>query len=374
MWRPRVPDEIDSLFPDLQGLLNADWGNSPGSPLTADPEHGGVSAESLDAYLRENAGRPLIRGVGTSGGGTTVPQPPVVEVPPPSPGEGDEEEEPEAEPPLGEPPAPPPSPTEVPDAITVGDQVFTREQLEAFARFRSDLDRDARLQELLTAYYTGQLPQPAAPAAPPVPTAPSAYVPSAQAPPLGQLLSFTEDDDPRFVQLMQVVQAQQQQIAQLAQATENVAQSNVARSNADMQALVDRAANSFKEQHSLTDEEIQRLRLSASRMNSMESLMRGFDPITGAPQRPDILAATDRALEIAYYADPQLRQRMIDEAIAANRERNRHRQKLAGVGGSSGSVSRTPQEAPRPGSQASHNAMVEEVGQMLSGTWSEPGR
>lgn len=371
-----MPDEIDSLFPDLQGLLTADWGNSPGSPLSADPEHGGVSAESLDAFLRENAGRPLIRGVQNTGGGTTTPQAPVVaETPPPSPGEGDGEEldegeapppEPAPAPPPTTPPAEPPIP-EAPDVIAVGDQVITRAQLEALARLQRDVQMDPRLQAVLTQYYTGQ---PAPAPAPPGTPAP-AYVPEAPAPPP---LTFSEDDDPRFVRLMQLVAAQQDQISRLASATQSIADTNIARSNADAQALVDRAAASFQEQHGLTAEETKRIRLSASRMGAFEALMQGFDPITGVPQRPDILEATDRALEIAYYADPQLRQRMIDEAIAQNRERNRHRQKLAGVGGSSGAVSRTPAEPPRPGTPASHSALVEEVGQMLAGTWTEPGR
>jgi hypothetical protein len=109
-------------------------------------------------------------------------------------------------------------------------------------------------------------------------------------------------------------------------------------------------------------------------MGTMTSLMQGVDPVTMEFKRPDVLGATDRALEIAYYADPQLRQRMIDEAIASNRGRDRHRQKLASIGGSSGPVSRQPQEVPRPGTQAARTAMVEEVGQMLAGTWAEPGR
>lgn len=378
-----MPDELDSIFPDLQGLLTADW-DTQASGLATDPEHGGVTAESLDQFLREQLSRgiPGIGGVPTSGGGsTTSAAPAYAETPPPSPEaepdepEPDEEEAPETAPPL-EPEEAEPAPVQpdAPDVVTINGRAWTRDQLEAFARFSDSLDQDPSLQSLLTSYYTGRLetlqqpPQQAAPAFP-VQPAPAAYLP----PPAPPAPALDEYEDPRIVALQQQIAQQNTYIAQLAQAQQLQAQQQVAQSQQAASTLMNRASASFAEQHGLTDDEVLRLRKSASRMGHIDAFMSGIDPITNAPTRPDLLSATERALEIAYWADPALRQREIDRAMERQRERNRKRQRLAGVGGSSGSVSRTP-TAPAPGTQDARAAMVAEVGQMLSGTWTEPGR
>ena len=387
-----MPDaELDSLFPGLTDILHsADWTPAAGGVLQADPDHGGVTDDSLKAFIeaRMAQGIPALHELATSGGGTVEPrvaQTPAAAVVDPEPeNDEDEDEEPEAgsdpgtpPPDTGEPvepvtsgsPAPAATGQEAPpDLIEIGGRSYTREQLEAFGRFSESLDTDPNLQQLLTSYYTGRfdaLLQPAPTAAP----APVAAAPDlSQALPAGGL----DLDDPNIATLVGYLQAQQAQIAQLQQATQTVAQQSVARSTQEAAALMNRAAASFAQEHSLGEEDMRRLRSSAARLQVLEPLMTGIDPITGAPVRPDLLAATERALEIAMYADPTSRQRMIDAALSAKREVSRKRQKLAGVGGSGSGVSRQPVAA-RPGTPESKKAMTDEVAAMLAGTWTDNG-
>jgi hypothetical protein len=381
-----VPDaELDSLFPGLTDILHsADWTPTAGSILQADPEHGGVTDDSLKAFVeaRMAQGIPALHELPTSGGGAATPRVASAPVIDQQPDEGEDDEgddgpgsepvEPPEEPVEsgGEPPEPgavAPGQEASPDVITVDGRQLTRDQLEAFVRFSESLDADPNLQQLLTSYYTGRfdaLLQPPA-AAPVTPAAPDL---SQAALPTGGL----DLEDPNIAALVGAIQAQQAQIAQLQQATQSVATQTMARSAQEAAALMNRAAASFQKEHELSDDDIRRLRTSASRLGVLEPLMSGIDPITQVPVKPDLLSATERALEIALYADPTYRTKMVEQAMAANRERSRKRQRLAGVGGAGSGVSRTP-VAPRPGTPESKSAMLAEVAAMQAGTWQDPG-
>jgi hypothetical protein len=124
---------------------------------------------------------------------------------------------------------------------------------------------------------------------------------------------------------------------------------------------------SFAQQHSLSPDEVSRIRLAAGRMNVLDSLMSGIDPITGAPSKPDILTAVERSLEIAMYADPSFRSKVFQQEVKANRATMQKRKKLAGIGGNSGSA---PRSTPPP--ENPHQAMLAEVASMFSGSWNEP--
>jgi hypothetical protein len=398
-----VPDDdLTSIFPGLDArLLDMGWTGQTGSGLATDPEHGGVTAEAIDAHIRGlvQQGRAFTPGIATSGGDVAPAHAPgapgmfgaagMTDVPPPPPAAPDELDEPDepddgsvepdnqGEPAPAEPlsPATPAPPT---DLIEIDGRQYTREQLEAFARFSSEWETDPALKQLVTAYYQGRFDvlgrqlsgQPAPAAFAPPAAAPAAYVPAAA--PAAPPLTFDENDDPRVVAMFRQMEEQNRQIADLTRGLQARDASQVVQAAQTQQAIVERGARSFQEQHSLTDDEIRRLRGIAGRMGHIDVLMTGVDPITNLPARPDLLESTERALEIAMYADPYFRQRMIDAALAAQQTRNRKRQKLAGVGGSSGSVSRTA-TAPAPGTPAARNAMIGEVGQMLAGTWTEPG-
>ncbi|HXA31494.1 MAG TPA: hypothetical protein VNV87_04485 [Acidimicrobiales bacterium] len=361
-----MPEDLD-LPSDIRDLLNADWDTSPsnGHGLVSDPDSGGVSAESLDAYLA-NLRKPILSPLATTGGGIVEGTVPTAETLPPESEPEDDEEAPEPPPAadISTSPVEPP-PLDSPETVDINGRAWTREQLEAFARFSDSLDSDPALQSLLTSYYTGRLDalqgqQTGA-------SAPAAYVPPAQAP-APAAPEFDEADDPRLILLANQLRQQQAQIQQLTQATQATAEQQIVRSAQEAESLMTRAAKSFQEQHALEDTDIVRLRQTAARMRVLEPLMSGIDPITGAPSRPDILSATERALEIALFADPAFRQREIDKAMAVTRDRNRKRQKLAGVGGSGGSVSRTPASA-APGTAQSKQQMTAEVAEMMAGTW-----
>jgi hypothetical protein len=73
--------------------------------------------------------------------------------------------------------------------------------------------------------------------------------------------------------------------------------------------------------------------------------MAGTDPITGQPVPVDREFAVRRALEIAYYSVPDYRNREYQSQVKSRAQDQQRKQRLAGIGGSSGSV---PRQTPIP--------------------------
>ena len=131
------------------------------------------------------------------------------------------------------------------------------------------------------------------------------------------------------------------------------------------------AASSFAKDNNLQREEVDYLSQVAARLGVLPQLMQGIDPVTGSPVRVDEIGAMQRALEIAMYQVPEYRDRAFRTSVENMRQENEKRKKLGAVGGSSGSVARTT-APPKPGSPEAKREMLQEVGAMLSGDWSDP--
>jgi hypothetical protein len=83
------------------------------------------------------------------------------------------------------------------------------------------------------------------------------------------------------------------------------------------------------------------------------------------------MKAMERSLEIAMMMVPEYRDREFKRSVTTQQEQAKKRKLLGAVGGSSGSVARTT-PPPQPGTPEAKRAMLQEVGSMLNGEWSDP--
>lgn len=219
---------------------------------------------------------------------------------------------------------------------------------------------DPVLQQMVAHYFAGGGAAVPSPATAPPPAAPAATDPNA-------IPEDVDLDDPTIKFLYD---AHQQTAAQLAQVTGVLQQTLAANERAAREtsdSLYRQASETFRDAHGLTDDDVQILAKTAAGLNILPALMSGIDPVTQLPSRADPLAAINRALEIAYFATPEYRDRAIVDETARQAARDTKRRKLAAVGGNSGSVARS---TPAPTTeQGRRDAMLREVGEMMTGNW-----
>jgi len=125
--------------------------------------------------------------------------------------------------------------------------------------------------------------------------------------------------------------------------------------------------SSFGTDYSLPPNVLQQVRETAARLGAANSYMNGVHPVTGLPVRPDPAEAVRTALNIAYRSTPSAIDLEQQRTIQRAQQQAEHRQRLAGVGGSSASVPRTPPQPTNPTDRKT--AMISEVGEMLNGSW-----
>jgi hypothetical protein len=243
-----------------------------------------------------------------------------------------------------EPPAIPPvpsPPTVNPDLIPVGDgRYLTKAQIDYYAGIDARLGQDQAFRDHVAAYGK-PAPKPATP--PDI---------DLDDPNIKFLYEQNLELQRRIAQTGQVVtQTQQQQQEELANRTV---------------ALVNRAAASFQKEHELTDDQMKSLRVAAANMGAVNTYMDGRDPITNEPiPNPDILGAIDRALTIAFRARDDFVQESQDKTVRRQLDNKTRRQKLAKIGGNSGSQPRTP---PVPtDAKGRREAMLAEVTAFMNG-------
>jgi len=133
------------------------------------------------------------------------------------------------------------------------------------------------------------------------------------------------------------------------------------------ETLVESVVSKFGNDYALPSNVLQSVRETAARLGAANSYMNGVHPVTGMPVRPDAAEAVRTALNIAYYATPAAQSLERERTIQRAQQDAQHRAKLAGVGGSSASVSRTPPQPTTPADRKT--AMIAEVGDMLNGSW-----
>lgn len=411
-----MSDELDlnELFPNLANYFDG-GSNSGGSSVPA--EHGGVTDEQVQAYFQQRMGRTL-NPVNSSANpnvplqfrsGTTAPAPtPGWDGPPPArsqqdvPATGPNENAPPSTPaelphPFQEgenedsPPddsqgnspqgaAPTGTDTSPPAVIDLGDgRQISRELVDAYEQFNARLAQDPELQALITDYLSGSVRRPVpeneggGAVGPPAGSAvlpPSPY----DTPPPDLDLSdpviatMWNANKTAWEQQQAFLRQQQEAISQLTGVVQQQYNEQAERARRDNEAVIAMAAQSFAKDHALSDDEVKQLRMIAGRMNILPTLMSGVDPITGAPSTPDPAKAVQRALEIAYFSNPEYRAKEFARQQDQAKEGQRRKAKASSLSGSSGS---SPRSTPAPTTPESKRAaMVAEVAAMLNGSWS----
>ena len=333
--------------------------------LATDPEHGGVTDEMLEQFFADNPTlRPLApiaeqTGVPPVGDADTEPS-----APPTTP-EPATEEPGEGEPPeTTEPSAEPEPPAETPEEgafYEFDGQRYPASQVEAAARFQSQLVNDPQLQLLIRNYLAGGVAAESAPPASPV---------GEGSAPTGPPIEL-DLDDPQIRALYGVIQQQQERLDGLQFGLNASVTAQQMQQRNTVNAALEVAQATFAKDHNLKPEDMHHLSQVAARMNVIPSLLSGIDPITGAPSTPDYQVAFGRAFEIAMNVVPEYRDREFRRSVQTQQDDAKKRKLLGAVGGSSGSVARTT-PPPRPGSPEAKRQMLAEVGSMMDGNWSDP--
>lgn len=300
----------------------------------------------LLAYVEERLGRPL---------DTSEPDPDEVEE---DTDDDDETAEDDSEPGEGEsePPLPSAAVSED-DLIEVEPGItLTRGQAKSYKQFEAILNGDPELYRLLDEHIhqppaAGGVSSPASPAVDPPAAAPS-------------LPELTPEDleDPTIAALYATAQAQQARAAQQEQQIRQLTDVTVTREQEEVTHLILQGKESFAKERTLTPDEMNRVEAVALRMNVIPSLMRGVDVITGETVPRDRAAALNRAFDIAYNYLPEFRERAIEAAVIDRAKTTKRKQKLAGIGGASGSV---PKNIPIHNQTDRRNAMIAEVAGMM---------
>lgn len=266
--------------------------------------------------------------------------------------EPDEPPEPDTEEPADE-PTEPTEPDSEPSGVTLPDgTVLTNEEALSYAQFDALLRNDPELFRVITETIQGR--------------AASAPGAQAQAPPRAPALpEFTDDDltDPAVRSLYETARQQREYIEQMDARLNQVRDITIQQQHEELAALIDSKSGEFATKHNLTRDEMARVRGTAERLNVIPSLMRGIDPITGKPSPRDRGTAISRAYDIAYNFIPEFHDRAIAEAVKDRAKSTKRKQRLAGIGGSSGGV---PKNEPVPTTdQGRREAMIREVAEAM---------
>lgn len=216
---------------------------------------------------------------------------------------------------------------------------LTKAQARSYAELEAYLYANPDKQQALAQFLSGQTPS--------IDTTPSGVGSkiqedtSAQGSPTQISLEDITDPEVRFVYERYL--AQEQELAQLRQLTSGATDYISTQQQQTAESLFTRGITSFKEDKSLSDDEVNTIAEVAGRLNVLPSLMAPTDPITGAPRRVDPLAAIEEALTIAYWQIPEFRDRAISSQVEDTTRNKARKQKLSSLQGSSGSV---PREQP----------------------------
>lgn len=347
--------DIDQLFPDLANILQR-WEQPAAADGHDDPSHAGLTMEDFDNLPAPDAPFSNVPSGPPPTGGIEDVTPAPAPAPAPAP---------ETEPA----PAPAPAPSgEVPEPAA---PAISPDEMERLAALRDEIQSDAQLRQIIADYYLRrEIPNAPAPTQTQSP-APAANVPPPAAPapfPAVEPPPGLDLDDPAIRTLYEQHLAQQQRVQNLEAFVQSQAQVQQANQAAQSTAMVRRASESFRQAHNLEQQDIEKLSNIAGRMQLIPALMSGTDPYTGLPTRPDPLAAVERALEIAYFATPEYRDRENAAATARAKENATRKQRLAAVQGSSGSVPRTSPQPPT-NEQDRRSAMVRDMAAMMDGSF-----
>lgn len=125
---------------------------------------------------------------------------------------------------------------------------------------------------------------------------------------------------------------------------------------AENNSIISRVKDDFKSARNLSDAEVSALASAAANLQILPGLLN-----SGL----DLYTATERALDTAYWSNPDFRQRAINTQAEQTRQDTTRKRKLAAVGGSSGS---SPRSSPKPKTEEeARQMMISEVAQLMAG-------
>lgn len=246
-------------------------------------------------------------------------------------------------------PSPPaPSFTSLPD----GRQV-TPAQIQAWAELDARINSDPNLREGLSSLLN---PRPAPPPQ------------QSTLPPLPNISEEDLADNPALQAMVIIAARQQQETAALRQQIEAQQAQQQQVQFKEAQETTNAAVTSFQRTYNIPDAVMAEVRNAAGRnMEPMYTYMRGIDPRTGKSVVPDQFKAIEVTLEMAYWNTPSSRQFEIERQAQHRAATTTRKQKLAGIGGSSGSTSRTPKPPDLTDEDARHRAAVEFAAAAMNG-------
>jgi hypothetical protein len=234
----------------------------------------------------------------------------------------------EPEPAEDEPTSPQPEPAPAAETFTIDGIPWTRDQMEAAARFAAAARQAAsdplRAQHLADVLEGRWQPEQAAQTPPP----------------------DVDLEDPAIAYLASRLDQISQQVASYTTAQQQVYDDMAARRQAEANSVYTRARASFQSEHALSDDEMARVDAKAAELNVLPGLMRNAD----------LLTATTQAFTLGLRSDETLYQRDLQRAAAAERDLRTRKAKANSVSAGSGAAPREPSKPQDP-----FAAMVEAV-------------
>lgn len=235
-----------------------------------------------------------------------------------------------------------------PVTYTIGDRQLTQEEADALLQLDTLLSSDAAFRAHLAAYLNQPQGQPAPTPAPTTPqggTAPDNQYPWAPIDP-----EYLEH--PVVKQLYDISVKQWEYIENLKNTVSTVNEDVAERRRVELETLANNVATSFATEYHLSDKELATLRTKAAELEVVPGLIRK------GISAPD---AFKQALDMAYWATPEYRTRVIADHAEKQQVVKQKKAKAAAVSGSAGSAART---APKPVTeQDRRQAMIDELAQ-----------
>jgi hypothetical protein len=146
-------------------------------------------------------------------------------------------------------------------------------------------------------------------------------------------------DDPAFKAIHDAYSAQNAHLTKMQQRLDELQSLTVDRDREETLSVIDTTRARFQQEHSLSNEEMDKVAQTAGHLEILPKLMTGIDPVTGQAGPRDRSQAITRAFEIAYWYLPEMREKALSAQVSARAKSTQRKQRLAGVsGGGGGSV------------------------------------
>lgn len=257
------------------------------------------------------------------------------------------------EPPAEPEPVPEEVPTEVPVEVPpvsefdLGDgKKVTADQARRYLEFEAFLEANPAYGEVLTGLLTNKyraVPVEEEPVVPQSPQIPAEI--DAEDPAVRFLLSRIDDQNARLTDALNRLNTHEAQLT--------------ATRNANAEVAIGTARESFQKDHDLTDEQMNKVYDQAKLVNLQAfPEMQAIDE-KGLPRKTDPVGAMLRAFDMAYRSLDEFHDIEHERWLTTYQADQERKRKLNALGGTAGSISRTPREPSTPAER--RQAMIDEV-------------